>query len=168
MFHYLKRIFETVFIHRFSNDTMPFKNLLKNCFHYYVTGGIYIAYQLYSPYYTRYLSATQIKVLTGLFFTFESLNFYAHLCLMILRPPGSRIRQIPNGILFRHLSCPNYFFETLSWLTFAYLTGLNSSWLFALIGYAQMQLWALKKHRRYQKDFTDYPKDRKSMIPFII
>lgn len=31
LLHYLKRELETIFIHRFSNDTMPIKNLPKNC-----------------------------------------------------------------------------------------------------------------------------------------
>jgi very-long-chain enoyl-CoA reductase len=29
--------------------------------------------------------------------------------------------------------------------------------------------WAIKKHKRYKKDFGDkYPRGRKAMIPFII
>ena len=34
--HYLKREYETLFVHRFSLGYMPWTNLPKNCFHYWV------------------------------------------------------------------------------------------------------------------------------------
>ena len=40
--------------------------------------------------------------------------------------------------------------------------------LFALVGGAQMLQWALGKHRNYKKEFKDYPRNRKAMIPFIM
>mmetsp|Transcript_15993 Transcript_15993/g.24801 ORF Transcript_15993/g.24801 Transcript_15993/m.24801 type:complete len:121 (+) Transcript_15993:299-661(+) len=33
--HYVKRILETIFVHRFANDTMPAKNVIRNCIHYW-------------------------------------------------------------------------------------------------------------------------------------
>ncbi|EFO63975.1 Synaptic glycoprotein SC2 [Giardia lamblia P15] len=35
VFHYVKRLFETLFVHTFSNKTMPLRNLIKNCIYYW-------------------------------------------------------------------------------------------------------------------------------------
>lgn len=44
LIHFLKRELETMFVHRFSNSTMPIRNLPKNCAHYWLFGGLMIAY----------------------------------------------------------------------------------------------------------------------------
>lgn len=50
-FHYLKRIYETLFVHRFSHGTMPIMNLFKNC-GYYWGFALYVAYHTNHPLYT--------------------------------------------------------------------------------------------------------------------
>lgn len=43
-----------------------------------------------------------------------------------------------------------------------------AAFLFTLAGFAQMTIWALGKHKNYKNDFKDYPRGRKSIIPFVI
>ncbi|OQR75727.1 trans-2 [Tropilaelaps mercedesae] len=171
--HYSKRLFETVFIHRFSHGTMPILNLFKNC-SYYWGFGLYIAYYINHPLYTPPASTTQIYAALAVFTLAEVGNLSIHVALRNLRPAGSKERRIPYPTanpftqLFRLVSCPNYTYEVLSWIAFTAMTNTLPAGLFTAAGFYQMTVWALSKHRNYKKEFKDYPKNRKAIVPFII
>lgn len=123
-------------------------------------------------------------------------NLSIHLALRNLRPPGTKVRKIPLPTsnpftsLFKYVSCPNYTYEFGSWVAFTVMTQclpgkintlslkilftknfpvlLLSAGLFALAGMYQMTVWALGKHRNYQKEFPNYPRGRRAILPFII
>jgi very-long-chain enoyl-CoA reductase len=42
-----------------------------------------------------------------------------------------------------------------------------SAYLFLAVAVGQMYIWAVKKHKGYRKEFSDYPRGRKAMFPFI-
>jgi len=170
-FHYAKRILETLFVHRFSNATMPIMNLFKNC-SYYWGFAAYIGYHINHPLYT----APSIKQIHGGLAAFalcELGNFSIHVLLRNLRPAGSKVRKIPFpsynpfSWLFKLVSCPNYTYEIGAWISFAVMTQCAPVALFTLAGGYQMTVWALGKHRNYKKEFKDYPK-RKALVPFLI
>jgi very-long-chain enoyl-CoA reductase len=165
--HFLKREFETAFIHKFSHATMPLFNLYKNCSHYWILGGFFLAYPSYHPNSFVVKDQTVIYIVAGLWLYAELSNFVTHVILGNLRKPGSTERKIPFGYGFNWVSCPNYFFEILSWIAVTILIPNVLSILFTVVGAVQMWFWAVKKHKQYRKDFGDkYPK-RKVMIPFI-
>lgn len=165
--HFMKREYETLFIHRFSLATMPLTNLFKNCGHYWILSGFLLAYNLYRPEYTPCKFYIVLPAFC-MFLLAELGNLCSHLTLRNLRPPGSTKRGIPRGGLFEYVSCPNYTFEILAWISFSIMTGLLSSWIFTIFSGAQMYLWAVKKHRRYNAEFVTYPKSRKALIPFLV
>ena len=165
MVHYFKRELESLFVHRFSHGTMPLRNIFRNSAHYWLLGGVFIAYFIYGPslavntaHGEAFSHDTRLCLWSSLFILSEFWNGKAHWTLRNLRPEGTRARQIPYGFGFALVSCPNYLFETTSWIFFSILVGHWSSWVFTVVSAVQMYGWAVKKHRQYLKEFPDYPK----------
>jgi len=171
-FHYIKRLLETKFVHRFSHGTMPIANLFRNCT-YYWTFAAWQSYLINHPLYTA-PSDTQVKVALICFIFCQLGNFSIHMLFKNLRKEGTKQRQIPvpNGnpfsSLFNLVSCPNYTYEAGSWVCFTIMTSCLASGIFAALGLYQMTVWAFGKHKNYKKEFSSYPRARKAIIPFLI
>jgi len=171
-FHYAKRLFETQYIHRFSNATMPIRNLFKNC-SYYWGFAAFMSYFINHPMYTR-PTFSPMQVWLGLagFVISEIGNFSIHLLLRNLRPAGTKERKIPYPnsnpltLMYNFVSCPNYTYEVMSWISFTLMTQCLPVAFFTLAGFIQMRIWAIGKHRQYKKEFANYPKGRTPIIPF--
>ncbi|XP_032681159.1 very-long-chain enoyl-CoA reductase isoform X1 [Odontomachus brunneus] len=169
--HYAKRLYETLFVHRFSHATMPLRNLFKNCSYYWLFAA-YVAYHVNHPLYMT-PSSCQFYIGAATFVLCELGNLCVHLALRDLRPPGTTVRKIPMPTnpftaLFSLVSCPNYTYEIGSWVGFTVMTSCLPAGLFTLAGAYQMSVWALGKHKAYKKEFRNYPKNRKAIIPFIL
>lgn len=167
MFHFVKRELETLFVHRFSHATMPITNLYKNSFHYWITSGFLIAWGVFKEYGVPEWTPAYRLFCLALFLYAQFSNFLCHWKLRQLRPPGSKVRKIPHGYGFKLVSCPNYFFETISWVSILLLSMHWTSLLFVIFSVGQMYVWAVKKHKQYLKEFAHYPRNRKAMFPFI-
>lgn len=169
LFHFVKRGIESLFIHRFSKTTMPFGNLFKNCFHYWFLCAIGIGYYLFHPNYRTIIlfSAYEKNVLILLFFVFQFLSLMTHLTLRNLRPKGTTVRGIPMSWGFQYVSCANYFWELMVWIVVSLYVNTLSSYLFTFAVGLILCQWAQKKHKRYLRDFPDYDKSRKAIIPFL-
>ncbi len=75
---------------------------------------------------------------------------------------------IPRGWLFERISCPNHFGEIVEWLGFAFMTWNLAGFSFALWAFGNLVPRALSHHKWYKKEFRDYPKSRKAVIPYIL
>ncbi|KAF5379692.1 hypothetical protein D9615_005738 [Tricholomella constricta] len=178
LLHFLKREFETIFVHRFSHGTMPLRNIFKNSAHYHLLSGLALAYDVYRPKFSAtssYITGTIredknfLWICTGIWAFAQLSNLSTHLTLRALRPANSRVRAIPYGYGFTLMSCPNYFFESLAWAVICVMTGSLAAGVFAVVSTGQMVLWAVKKHKNYKKEFgKEYPRGRYAMIPFIL
>lgn len=184
LLHFCKREYETYFVHRFSNATMPFFNLFKNSGHYWLLSGLNLAVCTYAYsstalpkanpvlkflFHVNQLPAFANYALVALWTYAEISNFIVHVKLSQIRSTDKKAYAIPYGYGFDWVACPNYFFESLAWLSYALLVGNWSAWLFLGVSSAQMYVWALKKNKRYLSTFGDeYKKLRRAkFIPFI-
>ena len=170
--HFLKREYETLFIHRFSLATMPVRNIFKNCFHYWILAGLNIAPWVYRPSApTAREPPNHVLLYSGivLFVIGELGNLSSHVTLKNLRSSGGKERGIPQGYFFRLVTCPNYMFEAIAWVGMYLVSGLSWS-LVVMIGASvgQMAIWAKKKEKRYRSEFGDkYKRKRYTMLPGI-
>ncbi|TVY84193.1 putative enoyl reductase [Lachnellula suecica] len=168
--HFLKREYETLFVHKFSLATMPLRNIFKNSAHYWFLSGFNMAYWIYAPTsYTADSSAT-IGYLNAvglvLFFFGEISNLHTHITLSNLRSRGGTERGIPKGYGFDLVTCPNYMFEIISWTGVLFVTRSWATVLFMGFAWFQMHLWAIKKEKALRKEFPDtYKKKRYVLMP---
>ena len=170
--HFVKRELETLYVHRFGNDTMPLANIFKNSGYYWLF-AFWIAHSSLHPLYTVPANSSRRLFGVGLFVIAELLNLKSHIDFRNLRPHGTRVRRVPTGFWFNLISCPNYLFEILAWVGFTLASQSVAAAVFTLVGAAQMTQWAIQKHQRYKREFDGqdgralYPKNRKVIIPLL-
>ncbi|RFU32853.1 hypothetical protein B7463_g3525, partial [Scytalidium lignicola] len=166
--HFLKREYETLFVHKFSLNSMPARNIFKNSAHYWILSGLWIAYWICAPNsYTAQSSPTIDMVnMVGiaLYLFGEIANAHTHRILSNLRSPGGTERGIPQGLGFNLVTCPNYFFEMLAWFGIAIVAKTWATAVFLVVAYVQMHIWAVKKEKAYRKEFPDKYKKKKYVI----
>ena len=72
---------------------------------------------------------------------------------------------VPQGGLFRWVSCPHYLGEIIEWFGWALLTWSLPGLTFAVWTLANLGPRARAHHHWYHKQFSDYPAKRKALIP---
>jgi steroid 5-alpha reductase family enzyme len=95
------------------------------------------------------------------------LNVHSDHLLRRLRGPGESGYRVPFGGAFAYVSAPNYLGEIIEWVGFALAAGTLAAWAFALFTFANLAPRALANHRWYREQFTNYPPERRALIPFL-
>lgn len=167
--HYVWRTFVFPFLIRSQGKTMPLSVALIavvfNFLNAYVNArwighlGSYEDSWLVDP---RFLLGAVV------FCAGMTINHRADATLRKLRSPGETGYKIPQGRLYRRISCPNYAGELLEWLGWAIATWSLAGLAFFVFTAGNLVPRALKHHRWYQEKFPDYPTERKALIPWIL
>ncbi len=167
--HYFNRSIIYPLRQRDHQKTMPVA-IMGSAIFFNVVNGFLNGYFLgnYGDGYTMaWLSSPAFILGLLIFFTGMGINLQADHILLNLRKPGETAYKIPQGGLFRWVSCPNLLGEILEWAGYALLVYSLPALSFALWTFANLAPRALAHHRWYQEKFTEYPQSRKALLPFL-
>ncbi len=96
-----------------------------------------------------------------------AVNRWADGVLRRLRAPGETGYRVPEGGLYRLVSCPNFLGEIVAWAGFALATRSFGALAFAVWSFANLAPRARAHHRWYRATFPGYPRERRALVPFL-
>jgi len=169
--HFLKREYETVFVHKFSANTMPARNIVRNSAFYWLISGLLCALDIYAP--GNMSSRDELVPLDyvglALFAIGETCNWIVHQHLASLRKPGGTEKGIPHCIGSSLVTSPNYMFEVLAWVGVILISRSWAVVVFICTGIVYMRSWSRGKEKALRKEFGDrYKNKRYTMLPGLI
>jgi 3-oxo-5-alpha-steroid 4-dehydrogenase 1 len=167
--HYIHRAFIYPFSLRDTSNRMPLSiisfGFLFNLMNGYLNGR-YITH-FSGGYPNTWLTDPRFIVGVVLFIAGYVINRQADLALRDLRKPGESGYKISNHRLYRWVSCPNYLGEITIWVGWAIATWSVAGLAFAFWTVANLLPRAKANHAWYRRTFTDYPPERKALIPKV-
>jgi 3-oxo-5-alpha-steroid 4-dehydrogenase 1 len=167
--HYIHRAFIYPFTTSSGHKKMPVVVMLMaitfNLGNAYINGRY--LFSLSGGYPLRWLWDPRFIIGFLVFIAGFVINRWADQKLRALRQPGDTTYHVPQGGLYRWISCPNYFGEIVEWVGWAIATWSVPGAIFAFWTFANLAPRAFSHHTWYQKEFPDYPKERKALIPGI-
>lgn len=169
LFHYCNRTFIFPFRIHTKTKKMPVLIVLFAVIFNLVNGYLlgygfaffngYSNHEFLSP---RFLAGVLLFI-TGVYINWDHDNR-----LIRLRKPGETGYKIPEGGLFRLVSCPNLLGEIIEWAGFAIMCWNLAAVSFLVWTVANLIPRAVSHHRWYRRNFSDYPANRKAVIPFVL
>ena len=135
-----------------------------NTFNAYVTAR-WISH--FGDYETQWMESPHFLLGLALFVFGLVLNIRSDNILFALRKRKKGGYGIPYAGPFKTISCPNYLGEIIEWFGWALLTWSSVGTAFALYVAANLLPRAIAHHQWYRSKFTDYPSDRKILIPGV-
>ncbi|XP_023552351.1 3-oxo-5-alpha-steroid 4-dehydrogenase 1-like [Cucurbita pepo subsp. pepo] len=165
LIHFFKRIFEVLFVHKYSNK-MGLSDAIRVSITYVLLTASTISSQMVS----HNLEEPQIDLrAAGLAMYWIGItgNLYHHVLLAKLRKEGDREYRIPRGGMFEVIVCPHYLFEMVEFLGIAFVSQTLFPMVFAF-GSALFLIGRSYATRNwYVSKFEDFPRHVKAILPFV-
>jgi very-long-chain enoyl-CoA reductase len=162
--HFLKRVLETLFVHKYSGNVAIATSSFIGVYYSLVSA-------LLSSLHCNQPRDSAAFVGVGLFVVGQLGNLYHHVLLSNLRRGPSSDRKsayvVPRGGFFEYVTMPHYFFELIAWLGVAVCT----QQLTALLIFTSMASYlagrSVSTTRYYLKTIKGYPVSRRHLVPGI-
>jgi len=130
--------------------------------------GFYLGSQtLIQHQYANYFTSYNFIIGISIFIVGAFINIKSDEILFNLRKNNTGY-SIPKEFMYRYISCPNYFGEIIEWFGFAIMVWNMPAFIFLLWTIFNLLPRAIAHHKWYQNQFSDYPTNRKAIIPFIL
>lgn len=160
--HFSKRVLESLFLHKYSGPTGL------------GTTVAIASFYSFAAFFISWLNVKSISKVDILFVLGIALyaigiigNFIHHKILVDMRKDSMEY-FIPHAGLFKYVVCPHYLFEIFTWSGIFLLSRHLGALLVLGMMSAYLLARSLKTLEWYQEKFTDFPKDKKALIPFVI
>lgn len=167
--HYVHRAFVFPLLLRSGSARMPVLipalGIVFNLFNSYLQGGW--LFRVSPPYAAAWLRDPRFVLGAALFLAGMAINWHSDSVLRNLRKPGETKYQVPQGGLYRWVSCPNYLGEIVEWIGWAIATWSLAGAAFAFWTAANLVPRAVSHHRWYRRQFPNYPKERCAIVPLL-
>ncbi len=171
-FHYFNRTFIYPFRLQNKKKSMTLVTMFSGML-FNTISGLFLGYWfgVMNHYYPlSWLVSWQFIVGVVIFIIGMVINWHSDKLLIRLKQscPDKNKYFIPYGGLFRWISCPNYFGEILEWTGFAIMTSVLPMTLFLWWVCANLIPRAISHHRDYRIKFSNYPIQRRAIVPYIL
>jgi len=167
--HYLHRAFIYPFSLRGAARRMPLgviaTGFVFNIMNGYLNGRYIFGFS--GGYDNSWLVDTRFIIGIAIFIIGYIINRQADLALRSLRQIGESDYKISYHRLYRWVSSPNYLGEITIWIGWAIATWSLPGMAFAFWTVANLLPRARANHDWYRRTFTDYPLERKALIPKV-
>ena len=171
--HYFQRTFIFPFRIRVKPGqttplSIPLMSLATNAVIAFLNASILSWSSIRADYSVDWLSDPRFVVGVLVFALGWHINRKADTMLAALRSAGEGGYKIPRGWLYERISCPNYLGEITIWIGWSIATWSWAGLAFVMLTAANLVPRALQNHRWYQDKFSDYPKQRKAILPYLL